>query len=111
MTHFVVRYFDLGIQGLWYCHTVDSAMAYDCFAEHVAWRRRYHRDIDCVPSHVEIIPMTTDDESHGAPYHTSKVVVRSAWDTTEYDPCWIVVDDYAPRENPPNPLAYLRFAR
>jgi hypothetical protein len=111
MIHYCVKYYDLGIQGLWYCHAVDSTMAHTMFVEHVGWRRRYHRDIDCIPDCVQLFALPNDAESHGAPYHTSKVVVRAAWDVTEYDSSWIVIDDYASRDNPPNPLAYLRFSR
>jgi len=111
MIHFAVFYSDLGIRGLWYCVAESSTAAYESFNAHVAWRRRYHRDIDCVPGYVEAFTVPINGEPYGPAFHESRIVVRAPWDTTEYASCWIVVDDYAPISPKSNPLAYLRFAR
>ena len=96
MIHFAVFYSDFGIRGLWYCVAESSTMAVESFGEHVAWRRRFYRDIDCVPDYVEAFSMSaTNCEPYGPAFHESR----------------IVVDDYKPADNPPNPLAYLRCSR
>lgn len=95
MIHFAVFYSDFGIRGLWYCVAESSTAAYESFHEHVAWRRRFHRDIDCIPDYVEAFVIPVNSEPYGAAFHESR----------------IVVDDYKPVDNPPNPLAHLRHAR
>ena len=95
MIHFAVFYSDFGIRGLWYTLAESSTMAVESFHEHVAWRRRFHRDIDCIPDYVEAFSIPANSEPYGPAFHESR----------------IVVNDYKPADNPPNPLAYLRFSR